>query len=558
MTTIRKLALVTCTVALVATLTVAASGRARLGATTAGELTLATAPPAQPPRRATQRTRGLHAAQAAGAGGVAAAAVPRPESVDELAALRLSVSPAGPSRRVTELPNDPLVRTIDPATGLAYEWEFAAARADRALERSTGDPAVVVGTIDSGADDVPDLAGKLDGLWSVAPNGTLTADPLPGGNDDTGHGTAVASLIAANVDDGFGMAGFGGAAHVIAVHAGTQGFFPDASIARALLKLDSLGVRIVNMSLGKRSPSQPILINAIHKAAADGVLIVAAAGNAHEDVAWPAAALQPSGGGRGYGLAVGATDLDGGLAPFSNSGKHLSLVAPGNYLGSCTGVLVALPPANSFQDVGCSPQWTGAGEARYGYLAGTSFAAPEVAGVAALIWAARPELSNYQVADMIKQSARRDPASGWTPGTGCGLLDAGAALELALSRTAAESRHPATTDAPVCSTEGAEPPAWPSEAEQTIFFAAIGNRRLDDPDFTVHPRASSGLPVSLFASGTCTIAHNTVHSTGVGTCTITASQPGNAVYNPARDVRRTFAITPAGTSTPHARHGGAR
>jgi subtilisin family serine protease len=57
-----------------------------------------------------------------------------------------------------------------------------------------------------------------------------------------------------------------------------------------------------------------------------------------------------------------------------------------------------------------------------------------VAGVAALIWAARPGLKNYQVADIIKQSARRDPG-GWTPTMGCGVLDAGAALELATSRS---------------------------------------------------------------------------------------------------------------------------
>jgi subtilisin family serine protease len=60
-----------------------------------------------------------------------------------------------------------------------------------------------------------------------------------------------------------------------------------------------------------------------------------------------------------------------------------------------------------------------------------------VAGVAALIWAARPELKNYQVADIIKQSANRG-IGGWTPTMGCGVLDAGAALELAMSRSDSE------------------------------------------------------------------------------------------------------------------------
>ena len=71
---------------------------------------------------------------------------------------------------------------------------------------------------------------------------------------------------------------------------------------------------------------------------------------------------------------------------------------------------------------------------------GTSFSAPEVAGVAALIWAKRPELKNYQVADIIKQSAT---AMAWAgrPTMGCGVLDAGAALELATSYSGASERR---------------------------------------------------------------------------------------------------------------------
>ena len=62
---------------------------------------------------------------------------------------------------------------------------------------------------------------------------------------------------------------------------------------------------------------------------------------------------------------------------------------PGSSTGDCSGVLVALPRANQLSDT-CYPQWTGSGGAEYGYVAGTSFASPEVAGVAALVWAAGP------------------------------------------------------------------------------------------------------------------------------------------------------------------------
>ena len=182
--------------------------------------------------------------------------------------------------------------------------------------------------------------------------------------------------------------------------------------------------------------------------------------------------MQPPGGRRSFGLAVGASDLDGSLASFSNSGRTLSLLAPGNYYGTCTGVLVALAPVTEVLDEQCHPLWHGDGGARYAYLAGTSFAAPEVAGVAALIWAARPELKNYQVADIIKQSARRN--TGWTPTLGCGVLDAAAALALATQQSAAS----APVDDAACTTGGDDPPTWPAQLTPptVVALTASGKR----------------------------------------------------------------------------------
>jgi serine protease len=172
------------------------------------------------------------------------------------------------------------------------------------------------------------------------------------------------------------------------------------------------------------------------------MLLVAAVGNSSQQVSHPASDLQPAGGVESYGLAVGASDVHGDLAFFSNSGANLSLLAPGSYDGPCSGVLAAVVPTGTIFDGSCYPLWAGSGGADYGYVAGTSFAAPEVAGIAALVWAARPQLKNYQVADIIKQSAARG-AGGWTPTKGCGVLDAGAALELATSST---SSHWAAAD----------------------------------------------------------------------------------------------------------------
>ena len=84
---------------------------------------------------------------------------------------------------------------------------------------------------------------------------------------------------------------------------------------------------------------------------------------------------------------------------------------------------------------------------------------------------------------------------------------------------------------------------------QTITFAALADQVWGTPPFPINAAASSGLPVSFTASGPCTMASATVTLTGVGTCTITAQQLGDASYNPAPEVSQRFAIT-AGTPIP--------
>jgi hypothetical protein len=83
-----------------------------------------------------------------------------------------------------------------------------------------------------------------------------------------------------------------------------------------------------------------------------------------------------------------------------------------------------------------------------------------VAGVAALIWAARPELQNYQVADIIKQSAQRPASSGWTAARGCGVPCA--AFELATSRTPAQWAARRDSGSDLCSVAGEHAAAWPA------------------------------------------------------------------------------------------------
>ena len=88
-----------------------------------------------------------------------------------------------------------------------------------------------------------------------------------------------------------------------------------------------------------------------------------------------------------------------------------------------------------------------------------------------------------------------------------------------------------------------------AQAGQTITFAALATKTFGDPDFTVSATASSSLAVSFSASGNCSLTGGTVHLTGAGSCTVTASQAGNANYNPAASVPRSFTINSGGDFT---------
>src|SRR6185369_9974883 len=80
------------------------------------------------------------------------------------------------------------------------------------------------------------------------------------------------------------------------------------------------------------------------------------------------------------------------------------------------------------------------------------------------------------------------------------------------------------------------------KGSQGITFGALASKTFGDPDFTVSATASSSLAVSFTASGNCTIGGSTVHLTGAGGCTITASQGGDANYLAANNVQQSFNI----------------
>jgi thermitase len=312
-----------------------------------------------------------------------------------------------------------------PFADAPFEWQWAATRANAvpaAVMRAAS--AITIAVVDTGADlSAPDLRAKMPASYSVA-TGTLNV------RDRNGHGTFVSALAAGSVTNGQGMAGFGGDARLLVVQAGgPDGSFTDVDEAAAIVYAVDHGAKIVNLSLGGTESSLTER-RAVEYAASHGVLLVAAVGNEYEDgnpVEYPAALLQPPGsrGVGGVGLAVGASTQRGLRASFSNTGSHLSLAAPGEE------VLSALSSQSS---ASLYPRFALPGATGlFGYSSGTSFAAPQVTGAAALVWAAKPTATAAEVAQILKETATGRGA--WNPALGYGVIDVAAAVSAALGTT---------------------------------------------------------------------------------------------------------------------------
>ena len=304
------------------------------------------------------------------------------------------------------------------------EWQYAGADEtgvpDSVLRAASS---VRIAVVDTGADlTAPDLATKSPTAYNTR---TGTGDV----RDDNGHGTFVASIAAGSVTNGEGIAGFGGDAQLLVVKAGSaDGTFTDVDEAAGIIYAIDHGARIVNLSFGGPGTT-PIERHAIQYAIDHGALVVAAAGNEYSQgnpVEYPAALLQPVGsdGAGGAGLSVGASNQAAARARFSNTGSWISLTAPGtNVFGDVSSLSspVAYPRA----------ALPGSSAGLYGYASGTSFAAPQVAGAAALVWAANPALTAQQVAQILKQTA--SGRGRWTPDLGFGVVDVAAAVATAQS-----------------------------------------------------------------------------------------------------------------------------
>jgi subtilisin family serine protease len=315
---------------------------------------------------------------------------------------------------------EPAVRDMY-LVGVSYEWQYAATHSDQVPDwvlRAAHK--VKIAVIDTGADlRQPDIAAKAPRVYSV-----VHRQNRRDVRDYFGHGTFVASLAAGSVTNGEGIAGFGGDAQLLVVQvAHNDGSISDVDEAAGIVYAVKHGAKIINLSLGGTEPSKLETL-AVRYAQRHGVLLVAAAGNEFHDgnpVEYPAALLQPKGssGQGGIGLSVGASTLKGERASFSNTGSYISLAAPGSDVFSALSGYSDWSPATL----------PGSQSGLYGFSSGTSFATPEVAGAAALVWAANPALSATQVATILKQTASGNGS--WSATLGFGILNVGAAVQLA-------------------------------------------------------------------------------------------------------------------------------
>ena len=251
-----------------------------------------------------------------------------------------------------------------------------------------------VAIIDSGVDLThPDLIRRLGPGYNV-----LADDRSP--NDENGHGTHVAGIIASQPNNDEGVAGITWFNPIMAVKAlNADGYGTSIDVAKGIRWAVDHGAKVINLSLGNYQPSS-VLEEAIRYADAHDVVLVAASGNdSTSQPSFPAAYPEV--------ISVGAVNPDLSYALYSNYGDYVDVVAPGTNIAS-----------------------TFAGH-RYAALSGTSMAAPHVTALAALIRSVNPRLSNDEVRDIILESADDLGERGKDPYYGYGLINVYRALELA-------------------------------------------------------------------------------------------------------------------------------
>lgn len=302
--------------------------------------------------------------------------------------------------------------------------------------KTTQGAGVTVAVIDSGIVKHPDLdANVLPGYDfitepSIARDGNgRDSDPTDQGNweeagvcgadaeasESNWHGTHVAGSIAAIMNNKRGIVGVAPSTKILPVRAlGMCGGY-DSDIADAMVwaaggtvegvPANSNPAKIINLSLGGEGTCPATYSKAIAEVNKRGAILVVAAGNDGQDTSKVAPANC------GGSIVVGATDQNGKRSDFSNYGKIVDVSAPGSNIMSTV-------------DLGTTVS-TGAGYTEYD---GTSMAAPQVAGVIALMKSVDPSLNAERAKQILKQSSK--PLTCDVNGCGSGIVNAASALAM--------------------------------------------------------------------------------------------------------------------------------
>lgn len=278
----------------------------------------------------------------------------------------------------------------------ATPWALQRVLLDQLWQNSGRGAGVLVAVIDTGVDDQnPQLAGK------VQDGGTLLLDPNtgqpvgPATQDTVGHGTKVAGIIAASPRAGVGFVGLAPNARILSIRQNDDaGSGNVLTMARAVDDAVADGAKVINISQDVRGTDPDggftdsgTLKSSIDNAEAHNVVVVAASGNdGLEGPTYPAAYPTV--------LAVGASDRNNERAAFSEYGDFVKVAAPG------VDMLSTVPGGGQCVDNG------------------TSFAAPYVAAVAALLCGEHPGWTAQQIRTRIEQTAQRtgrgpDEYLGW-------------------------------------------------------------------------------------------------------------------------------------------------
>ena len=255
-----------------------------------------------------------------------------------------------------------------------------------------------IAILDSGIDQrLPEFAGRIRDPANVI-NGSADV------SDSDGHGTAVAGMAASSATL---VRGISPTSPIIPIKVlRSDGSTTAADLIAGIGRAVADGAGVINISAASPLAGIPALDNrvvqmAIDQAVSRNAIVVTASGN--EGSAAPdVPAVYP------HLLSVGATSLSDRHALCSNTGRTVDLSAPG--------VEVTEPAPTAVCPSG------------FQTVSGTSFAAPAVAGAAALVGQQRPGLRSAQLSYLLARGARQVTGSGWSPLTGFGVLNVAAAL----------------------------------------------------------------------------------------------------------------------------------